>query len=180
MKIEKRTKGISLLQERLSNSIEKKSEISSPQNKFRDKFQAKLDHSNYRQSVILGFIALLNSGCNLFGGIDTPSGDAQLLSAARACFDQGDFGPDVKRPVTFRFLKEDIQVANVHPEPGDIIMYNEVYYHADNVNENQLIVGKDSDYSYSSGLENFGASYSVVILCHYISPDALGITQQRL
>lgn len=30
-------------------------------------------------------------GCNFFKMIDPPSGDAQLLSAARACFDQGDF-----------------------------------------------------------------------------------------
>jgi len=103
-----------------------------------------------------------------------------LIERGDFSFDQQDFGPDVKRPATFRFLKEDIMTANVHPEPGDIIMYNEVYYHADNVNENQLVVGKDSDYSYSTGLENFGASYSVVIVCHYISPDALGITQQRL
>lgn len=103
-----------------------------------------------------------------------------LIERGDFSFDQEDFGPDVKRPATFRFLKEDIIAANVHPEPGDIIMYNEVYYHADNINENQLIVGKDSDYSYSTGLQNFGASYSVVIVCHYISPDALGITQQRL
>ncbi|HCM39629.1 MAG: hypothetical protein A2X97_13900 [Bdellovibrionales bacterium GWA1_52_35] len=31
------------------------------------------------------------SGCNLFDPLDSPSGDAQLLSAARAFFDQGDF-----------------------------------------------------------------------------------------
>lgn len=103
-----------------------------------------------------------------------------LIERGDFSFDQGDFGQDVKRPVTFRFLKETIVEANVHPEPGDIIMYNEVYYQADNVNENQLIVGKDSDYSYSSGLENFGASYSVVIQSHYVSPDILGITKQRL
>tara|TARA_R110000868_G_scaffold163126_1_gene395259 strand:+ start:887 stop:1378 length:492 start_codon:yes stop_codon:yes gene_type:complete len=95
-------------------------------------------------------------------------------------FDQTEFGPDTKRPVTFRFLKDDMVEANVHPEPGDVIMYNEVYYQADNVNENQLIVGKDPDYSYSAGLENFGSSYSITINCHYASPDALGITQQRL
>jgi hypothetical protein len=103
-----------------------------------------------------------------------------LIERGDFSFDQGDFGQDVKRPATFRFLKETIMEANVHPEAGDIIMYNEVYYQADNVNENQLIVGKDSDYSYSDGLENFGASYSVVILCHYVSPDSLGITKQRL
>ena len=70
-----------------------------------------------------------------------------LIERGDFSFDQTDFGPDVKRPATFRFLKQDIMEANVHPEPGDIIMYNEVYYQADNVNENQLIVGKDSDYS---------------------------------
>lgn len=33
----------------------------------------------------------LTTGCNLYDPIDNPSGDAQLLSAARACFDQGQF-----------------------------------------------------------------------------------------
>lgn len=31
------------------------------------------------------------NGCNVFSPLDSPSGDAQLLSAARACFDRGDF-----------------------------------------------------------------------------------------
>ena len=31
-------------------------------------------------------------GCNVFDPLDSPSGDAQLLSAARACFDRGDMG----------------------------------------------------------------------------------------
>jgi hypothetical protein len=39
---------------------------------------------------LLAGLTLPLNGCNLFGGIDSPKGDAQLLSAARACFDQGD------------------------------------------------------------------------------------------
>ncbi len=31
-------------------------------------------------------------GCNVYAPFDKPSGDAQLLSAARACFDRGDMG----------------------------------------------------------------------------------------
>jgi hypothetical protein len=31
------------------------------------------------------------SGCNVFSLVDKPSGDEQILSAARACFDSGDF-----------------------------------------------------------------------------------------
>jgi len=35
-------------------------------------------------------ISLL-SGCNLYSGVDKPKGDPQLLSAARACLDRGDY-----------------------------------------------------------------------------------------
>jgi hypothetical protein len=90
-----------------------------------------------------------------------------------------EFGPDVLRDVTFRFLRDMIQ-ANVYPEIGDVVMYNELYYQVDNVNENQLIVGKDNNYSYSDGLENFGSDYSVILTTHYTRGDKLGITQQRL
>jgi hypothetical protein len=39
----------------------------------------------------IALISIFVSGCNLFGGLDKPSGDTQVLSAARACFDQGNF-----------------------------------------------------------------------------------------
>jgi hypothetical protein len=91
-----------------------------------------------------------------------------------------EFGPDVQRTVVFRFLRDYLAEVNLFPEIGDVVMYNEVYYEVDNVNENQLIVGKDNSYSYSDGLENFGNSYSVVLQAHYTRPDRLGITQQRL
>ena len=90
------------------------------------------------------------------------------------------FGPDSRREVTFRFLKDDLVVANVVPETGDIIMYNELYYEVDNPNENQLIVGKDPAYAYSDGLQNFGSSFSIILNTHMTSPERLGITQQRL
>jgi hypothetical protein len=37
------------------------------------------------------FFAFAITGCNLYGGLDKPSGDEQILSSARACFDQGDY-----------------------------------------------------------------------------------------
>jgi hypothetical protein len=67
--------------------------------------------------------------------------------------------------------------ANVVPEIGDIIMYNELYYQVDNVNTNQLILGRDQNYAYSPGLENFGDSYSFILTCHYTRGEKLGITQ---
>lgn len=89
-------------------------------------------------------------------------------------------GPDTRRDVEFRFLKDDLIAANIVPETGDIVMYNELYYEVDNVNENQLILGKDPNYSYSSGLQNFGNSFSIILFTHMTTPERLGITQQRL
>ena len=91
-----------------------------------------------------------------------------------------DYGPDQNRPVTYRFFKDHLIEANIVPEVGDVIMYDEAYYEVDNVNENQLILGKDPDYQYSSGPGNFGQSYSIILTTHYASPDKLGITQERL
>lgn len=91
-----------------------------------------------------------------------------------------DFGPDTRRNATFRFLKDSLINANIVPEVGDVIMYNELYYETDNVNENQLILGKNPDYTYSEGLENFGNSFSINLDTHLTTPERLGITKERL
>lgn len=90
------------------------------------------------------------------------------------------FGPDSRREVDFRFLKVDLEYANVVPETGDIVMYNELYYEVDNTNENQYFLGKNPQYAYSEGLNNFGASISIILNTHLTSPERLGITIQRL
>jgi len=101
--------------------------------------------------------------------------------------DRGDFNMEEKdmtvdsiRDVKFRFFKDHLIEANVVPEVGDFIMYYEDYYEVHNVNENQLILGKNPDYVYSNGTANFGQSYSIILECHYSSPDKLGITKERL
>lgn len=101
--------------------------------------------------------------------------------------ERGDFGvnridytAEVNRISTFRFFKNHLIDANVFPEIGDIVMWNEHYFEVDNVNENQLIVGKDSDYAYSEGLQNYGNSLSIILETHYVSPDKLGIDKNRL
>lgn len=91
-----------------------------------------------------------------------------------------DYTIDVTRESTFRFFKNHLIEANVVPEVGDVVMWNEHYYQVDNVNENQLIVGKDNDYSYSEGLQYYGNSLSIILTCHYTSPDKLGLKENRL
>ena len=106
-----------------------------------------------------------------------------------------DFGMDVTRNMKFRFLRDDLAgidlstdqpadgtgfTYNIVPEVGDVLMWNNDYYEANNVNENQLIVGKDPLYSYSGNTDNFGSSWSIILECFYIRPEKLGIAQQRL
>jgi len=90
------------------------------------------------------------------------------------------YGVDIDRGVGFRFMKYHLMKANVVPEAGDVVLYNEEYYKVDNVNENQFILGKDPDYSYEENLEFFGNSFSIILTCHLASPDSLGIKKQRL
>ena len=93
--------------------------------------------------------------------------------------DWNDQSTDIIRTVKFRFFKDHLITANVVPEIGDVLMYNERYYEVDNVNENQKILGKDPNYSYSQGLDQFGSSFSIILDAHYTSPDRLNIQQQR-
>jgi hypothetical protein len=103
-----------------------------------------------------------------------------LIERGDFTVDKNEISLEVKRDVSFRFLKYHLVQANVVPEIGDVVMYNEGYYHVDNVNENQLILGRDNDFVYENGLENFGSSYSVVLTTHLSSQEALGIDKNRL
>ena len=94
--------------------------------------------------------------------------------------ENSDFGLDTVRDTDFRFFKDHLIEANIVPEVGDVVMYNEAYYEIDNVNENQYIIGKNPDYTYSAGADGFGQSYSIILSGHYSSPDKLGITKERL
>lgn len=86
--------------------------------------------------------------------------------------------------VEFSFLLDDLRDANIDPEIGDIIMYQEGYFEIDNVKINQLFVGKDPDYPYAPNpyntqLDNFGYNVSAVCNTHYVPGDRLNITKAR-
>jgi hypothetical protein len=106
-----------------------------------------------------------------------------------------DFGTDVNRTIKCRFLRDDLTgldlstevgkdgrgfTYNVYPEIGDIVLWNNDYYEVNNVNKNQLIVGKDPNYSYSNNTNDFGSSWSIIVECFYVRPEKLGLIQSRL
>lgn len=105
-----------------------------------------------------------------------------LLERGNTDSNADDFGVDTTRPLTVRFFRPHLITANVVPNIGDIILWNEDYYEIDNVNENQLVVGKDPDYAYSNadGLPDTGTSLSIIVTCHYTRPERVGLRDDRL
>ena len=105
---------------------------------------------------------------------------ACLIDRQDQAWSSDDFGPDVNQTISFRFLRKDLVEANIIPEIGDAILWNEDYYEVDNLVENQLLVGKDPLYPYSDTVDDFGASLSIIVTCHYTRPERLGIKEQRI
>ena len=91
-----------------------------------------------------------------------------------------DFGVDRNRTLTARFFRKDLVDANVVPEIGDVILWNEDYYEVDNLVENQLVVGKDPSYPYSDTVDDFGSSHSIIVECHYTRPERIGLKEERM
>jgi hypothetical protein len=92
-------------------------------------------------------------------------------------------------PVNFRFLRDDLVDANVVPEIGDIIMWQDAYWEVDNENMTQFFMGKDPQYPYTDsndnnplnpGLGYFGYNVSVTCQAHYVPQDRVNLTKARL
>ena len=108
-----------------------------------------------------------------------------LITVADNTSPTNEFGVDFDWSIKVAFLRDDLVDANVHPEVGDVILYQESYFEIDNTNIKQFFAGKDPDYPYSQnplnpGLENFGYNVSVVCETHYIPADRINIIKQRL
>jgi len=122
-----------------------------------------------------------------------------------------DLGVDFTWTMTFRFLRDDLLSklnpinqgsfgtfqqnpdvtygAELHPEVGDVIQYQNGYWEVDNTNATQFTVGKDPDYPYydangnnplNPGLEKFGWDVEVRCDCHYIPSDRVNIILSRM
>ena len=96
-----------------------------------------------------------------------------------------ELGVNFDWPMSFAFLRDDLVDANVHPEVGDVILYQESYWEVDNTNITQFWGGKDPDYPYepnptNPGLAEFGYNVSVTCECHYVPADRVNIIRTRL
>ena len=121
-----------------------------------------------------------------------------LIERPDQTYPESDIGTDFNWGATFKFLRDDlldknkefnvdtnIYGADLVPEVGDIILYQEGYYEVDSISSNQYFLGKNPDYPNNTnplnpGLEDFGSSISIICETHYVPADKVGITQERL
>jgi len=121
-------------------------------------------------------------------------------------FPDSDLGVDFSWAITFKFLIDDllnkvdndfnsnyefsnVYGANLVPEVGDIIMYQNGYYEVDSTNANQFFVGKNPSYPFTddngnnpleTDLANFGWNTSIICKTHYVPSDRVNIQLSRL
>ncbi len=122
-----------------------------------------------------------------------------------------DLGVNYNLKPVFRFLRDDlldklkdynedtIYGANLVPQVGDVIFYQESYFEVVSTNANQFFVGKDPDYPndpqpsnpagatyplpvplWNPGLNEFGWNQSIICNTVYIPADKVGITLERM
>ena len=98
-------------------------------------------------------------------------------------------GIQFNQPIEFYFLRDDLVDANVVPDIGDIILYQEGYYGVQSTISTQYWSGKNPDYpnNNSDGTPNplnpnlqlFGTNLSILCSTYYIPADKVAISPYK-
>jgi len=136
------------------------------------------------QEILLYKISLEDTEENLYGEslrktFFTPVKLNCLITRGDQVISIDDFGPDLGRDVSFAFLRDDLVDTNTVPEVGDIILWQEDYYEADTIRENQLFLGRDKSYNLTPYGSRFGSSVSIIADTHLTRADRVGLTEVR-
>jgi len=110
-----------------------------------------------------------------------------LINRSNEEYGEDEEGIQFGQPIDFYFLRADLVDADVVPEVGDIILYQEGYYGVQSTVANQYFGGKNPDYPnnvnpLNPGLEYFGSNLSILISTYYIPADKVAISpyQERM
>jgi hypothetical protein len=95
-----------------------------------------------------------------------------------------DLGVGFQQNATFAFFRDDLIEANILPEVGDILFWQEGYYGVQTTIDNQYFVGKNPEYPNNEnplnpGLENFGSSISIICSTYYLPADKVAISPYK-
>ena len=107
-----------------------------------------------------------------------------LINRADQTYPVSELGVNYQVGITFSFFRDDLVDANVVPEVGDIILYQDAYYGVQSTIINQYFVGKNPDYPNNQnplnpGLEEFGSNISIICDTYYIPADKVAISPYK-
>ena len=104
---------------------------------------------------------------------------ACLIDRSDQAWGSDDFGPDLGYNHKFHFLKDELKEINLVPEIGDIILFRNNFFEVDERVENQLILGRDSDYAMSTETTDHGESFSILLNTHISRVEKLSLIPLR-
>ena len=112
-----------------------------------------------------------------------------LINREDQQYPESDSGVNFAQGIEFSFFRDDLVDANVVPEVGDIILYQNGYYGVQSTVSNQYWTGKNPDYPNNSSdgtenplnpnLEEFGTNLSIIVNTYYIPRDKVSISPYR-
>jgi hypothetical protein len=102
-----------------------------------------------------------------------------LIERTQQTWVETDIGIDLNQSITFRFLRDYLLEINIVPEIGDIVLWSNNFYEINSLIENDLILGKNPNYSYSEDNDDYGSSLSIILQGKYIRPEKVGIRKDR-
>jgi hypothetical protein len=138
-------------------------------------FNAELMGDVIQTEVIIYKIAANETNINVYGEADPATGIVffpgveitVLIQREDISTDYGEFGPDRKQDVVFKFRENMLRLVNLFPEVGDMISFNERYHEIDNVVQEQLLGGIADK------------SHSIICNTHYSKLSKLNIVNRQ-
>ncbi len=103
-----------------------------------------------------------------------------LINRQNQAYAENEEGIQFNQPIEFYFFRDDLD-ADIVPEVGDIVLYQERYYGVQSTVANQYWGGKNPDYPnnvnpLNPGLEKFGNNLSILVSTYYIPADKVAIS----
>lgn len=109
-----------------------------------------------------------------------------LINRSNEVFQENVEGIQFGQPIDFYFFRDDLVDADIVPEVGDIVLYQEGYYGVQSTIANQYFGGKNPDYPNNDSdgkpnplnpdLDKFGSNLSILVSTYYIPADKVGIS----
>ena len=147
-----------------------------------EKLNEELINSVIQTEINFYKLILDETGDNVYGegtdkryyaGIKLPT----LVDRSNQQYVEEAYGVDLQQLATFSFLRKEFTQISLIPEVGDIIEWDKAYFEIDSMVDNQIIGGKDPDYSQAGELH--GSSHSIICTCHMTRMSRLNIEDVR-